>query len=506
MANTEAAPARAGAREWAGMAVLALPVLLLSLDLTVLHLAAPALGADLGASGTQLLWILDVYGFMVAGLLVTMGNLGDRIGRRRLLLIGAGAFGVASVAAAYAPTAAALIAARALLGVAGATLMPSTLGLVRALFRDPRQRALAIGVWSLAFTLGGAIGPIVGGVLLAHFWWGAAFLLGVPVMLLLLAAGPFLLPEERDASAGRIDLLSALQALGTMLPVVYALKEFAKDGFTAATAAALAVGAVFAVLFLRRQRRLEDPLVDLTLFRAPGFAAALGALLLSMTALGGVLMLFVQYLQMVRGHTALETGLLLLPGVAASVAGSLLAPLLARRARPAVLIGAGIVMAVAGLLLFAVVEPEGGLWPLVAGTVLMFLGLTPIAVLGTGLVVDSAPKKRASSASSLSETASELGTALSIALIGSVITAVYTTRMAAFAGAAPGGARDNLAAALDAAASLPSRDSAALLDAGRAAFTDALNTGALAAAAVLLAALAITTAALRRVPPLGESD
>ncbi|MCD0444040.1 MFS transporter [Glycomyces sp. A-F 0318] len=504
--DENAAPARAGAKEWAGLAVLALPVLLLAIDLNVLHLAAPALGADLGTSSTQLLWILDVYGFMVAGFLVTMGNLGDRIGRRRLLLIGAAAFGAASVVAAYAPSAEALIAARALLGIAGATLMPSTLGLIGNMFHDPKQRSTAIGVWIMAFIGGSAVGPIAGGLLLEQFWWGAAFLMNVPVMVLLLAAGPLLLTEFRDESAGRIDLPSALLALATMLPVVYAAKEFAKDGFEPATVAVLAVGLLSGALFLRRQRRLDDPLVDLRLFRSRGFGAALAVLLLVTSALGGMLMLFVQFLQMVEGLSALESGLWMLPGVAASILASALAPVLAQRVRPAVVIGAGLALALAGAALFMRVEADGGLAPLIAGTVLMFLGMTPVAVLGTDLVVGAAPKERASSAGSLSETASELGSALSIALIGSVITAVYTGRMAAasLGGGVPEAARDNLAAALASAEHLPEEEAAGLLEAGREAFTQALNVGALASAAILLAAFAITAVALRRVPPLGR--
>ena len=501
----ESAPARAGGREWAGLAVLALPVLVLALDLNVLHLAAPALSADLGAGSTQLLWILDVYGFMVAGLLVTMGTLGDRIGRRRLLLLGAAAFAAASVVAAYAPTAESLIAARALLGVAGATLMPSTLGLIGNLFPDPRQRSLAIGVWVTAFIGGSAIGPVVGGLMLERFWWGSVLLLGVPVMALLLATGPLLLPEHRDEGAGRIDLASAVLALAAMLPVIYGVKEFAKDGWGAAGAGALAVGAVFGALFVRRQRRLADPLVDLRLFRSHGFGAALVSLMLCTIAMGGVTMLFVQYLQMVEGRSAMETGLWMVPAVAASIVVSATAPVLARRWRPAVVVGAGLAVAVLGLLLFSRVESGGGVGLPVAGTVLMFVGATPLMVLGTDLVVGSAPPERASSAASLSETTSELGSALSIAIVGSIVTAVYGGRMASAEGA-PEAARDNLAAALEAAGDLPGEDAAALVEAGRAAFADAVHAGALMSAGVLVATLAVVAVALRRVPRIGGGE
>lgn len=500
------APARAGAREWTGLAVLALPVLLLSLDLNVLYLAAPALAADLGTSGTQLLWVLDIYGFMIAGFLVTMGALGDRIGRRRLLLIGAAAFGAASVAAAYAPTTEALIAARALLGVAGATLMPSTLGLIGAMFTDPKQRSLAIGVWLMAFIGGSAIGPIVGGLMLERFWWGSAFLLGVPVMAVLLGAGPLLLPEFRERSSGRIDLLSAVLALATMLPVVYGIKQLAEDGFGAGPVAAAAAGAVCGVIFVRRQRRLDDPLVDLRLFRRPEFAAALVVLLLCLAAMGGIFMLSVQFMQMVAGLSPLETGLRLLPAVGASILAAVAAPIAARRVRPAVVINTGLAVGIAGLVLFALVEPVGGTGLVVGASVLVFLGITPLTVLGTDLVVGSAPKERASSASSLSETATELGAALSIALVGSVVTAVYTRRMAeaALADTVPDVARDNLAAALASAERLPAGAAAGLVEASRGAFTDALTIGALAAAGVLAAAIVITSVALRRVRPSAE--
>ncbi|HEY5451177.1 MAG TPA: MFS transporter, partial [Polyangia bacterium] len=188
-ADQQQSPAKAGRREWLGLAVLALPCLLYSMDLTVLHLAVPKLTTDLQPSSSQLLWIIDIYGFLVAGSLITMGTLGDRIGRRRLLLVGAAAFGAASIAAAFSTTATMLIATRALLGLAGATIAPSTLSLIRILFEDPRQRTTAIGIWITSYSVGGAIGPLVGGVLLETFWWGSVFLVGVPVMVLLLIVG-----------------------------------------------------------------------------------------------------------------------------------------------------------------------------------------------------------------------------------------------------------------------------------------------------------------------------
>ncbi|TNJ63663.1 MFS transporter [Paenibacillus hemerocallicola] len=254
-------PSRAGRREWIGLAVLALPTLLLSLDMSVLYLAMPQLAEDLAPSSTQFLWIMDIYGFLIAGFLVTMGTLGDRIGRRKLLMIGAAAFGIASMLAAYSSSAEMLIVNRALLGIAGATLMPSTLALISNMFKDPGQRGIAISVWMSCFMVGVAIGPLIGGLLLEQFWWGSVFLLGVPIMLLLLIAAPLLLPEYRDSKAEKMDLASVGLFLAAILPIVYGLKEFAKAGALEWQPVALLLfGGLVAVWFVRRQQTLTSPL------------------------------------------------------------------------------------------------------------------------------------------------------------------------------------------------------------------------------------------------------
>ena len=271
---TKTLPPRAGRREWIGLAVIALPCLLYSMDLTVLHLAVPALTADLQPSSAQLLWIIDIYGFFVAGSLITMGTLGDRIGRRRLLLIGAAAFGIASVLAAFSTSASMLIATRALLGVAGATVAPSTLSLIRNLFLDPGQRSIAIGVWITAYSLGGVLGPFVGGAMLEFFWWGSVFLIAVPVMVLLLAVAPFLLPEFKDPGAGRLDIASAFLSLVAVLAVIYGLKHLAQNGLDWVPAVTIAFGIAVGWVFVQRQKTLDDPLIDLRLFRLRAFNAA----------------------------------------------------------------------------------------------------------------------------------------------------------------------------------------------------------------------------------------
>lgn len=483
---------RAGLKEWLGLAVLALPTLLLSLDITVLHLAAPTLSADLRPSSTQTLWIVDVYGFMIAGFLVTMGTLGDRIGRRRLLLFGAAAFGAASVVAAYATSPETLIAARTLLGLAGATLMPSTLSLISNMFRDAQQRALAIGVWATMFSAGIALGPVAGGALLEHFWWGSVFLLGVPVMALLLAAGPVLLPEFRDSRAQRPDLTSVALSLATMFPITFGIKELPKHGAGPSTLLAIGAGIVAGVLFVRRQRRLADPLLDMSLFAHRGFSGALVSLLVSSGTVGGSYLFVTQYLQLVEGLPPLRAGLWLLPAAGALIAASLMAPLIARRIRPAYIVGAALTMSTLGFVLLTQVDARAGLPVLVTGFVLVYAGTGPTTVLGTDLVVGSAPPEKAGAASALGETSTELGVALGVAGLGSLGTAVYRDQISVDM---PDSVRDTLSGAVAEGAD------GALLATAREAFTVGLNAVAIAAAVLTAAVTVLAVLTLRRVDP-----
>ncbi|MEV0622522.1 MFS transporter [Nonomuraea sp. NPDC050404] len=485
---------RAGPKEWIGLAVLALPTLLLSLDLTVLHLAVPELSADLRPSSTQTLWIIDIYGFMIAGFLVTMGTLGDRIGRRRLLMGGGAAFGAASVLAAYATSAEMLIVARALLGIAGATLMPSTLSLISNMFRDARQRGLAIGIWATMFSAGIAIGPVAGGALLDQFWWGAVFLLGVPVMALLLAAGPFLLPEFRDAKAGRPDLASVALSLTMMLPVTYGIKELPKHGLGPVPVLAIAVGLTAGVLFVRRQRRLANPLLDVSLFTSRAFSGALVTLLVSTGAVGGIYLFVTQYLQLVEGQSPLRAGLWLLPAAAAMIVSSMVAPIITRRVRPGGVVAATLAISTLGYLLLTQVDASAGLPLLVCGFVLVYAGTGPTTALGTDLVVGSAPPEKAGAASALSETSTELGVALGIAGMGSLGTAAYRDQIPADA---PDAVRDTLAGAVAAGTD------GALLATAREAFTTALTTAATAGAVLTAAVTVLAVIFLRRVRPTG---
>jgi MFS transporter, DHA2 family, multidrug resistance protein len=501
-----AAP-RAGRREWIGLAVLALACLLYAMDLTVLHLAVPSLSADLQPSSAQLLWITDIYGFMVAGFLVTMGTLGDRIGRRRLLLLGATAFGVVSVLAALSTSAETLIASRALLGIAGATLAPSTLSLIFSMFADPRQRSTAIGIWITSFSAGGAIGPVLGGVLLERFWWGSVFLLAVPVMAALLILGPRVLPEYRDPDAGRLDLVSAAMSLVAVLAVVFGLKLIAQDGIGGLAASAVVVGLVVGVAFAQRQLRLADPMIDLRLFRSTTFNASLATNLAGIFIAVGYFLFVAQYLQLVLGLSPLEAGLWSLPSAVGFIVGSNLAPRILRRVPPGPVIGAGLAMAAVGLGVLTRVggSPGADLAILAGASLAISLGLAPVFTATTDLIVSSAPPERAGAASGISETGAELGGALGIAILGSVGVAVYRGELADHLPAevpsqAAAIARETLGGAVGVAARLPEDVGAALVAAAREAFIQGLQLTAGLSAAVAVGIAVLATVLLRGVP------
>lgn len=500
--------ARAGTRAWIGLAVIALPCLLYSMDLTVLHLASPALTADLQPTGSQLLWILDIYGFLIAGSLLTMGALGDRIGRRKLLLIGAAAFGVASIFAAFSTSAEMLILARALLGIAGATLAPSTLSLLRTMFPNPAHFTAAIAVWVSSFSAGAAIGPLVGGLLLERFWWGSVFLISVPVMLLLLAVGPFLLPEYKDPDASRLDLLSAAQSLAAILLIIFGLKQIAVEGLGPTPLAAIVAGLLIGAWFVHRQRTLTDPLVDLSLFTNRVFSASLAVYLLGILVVFGLSYFTAQYLQLVLGLSPFNAGVWTIPGVIAFIVSSNLAPRIVHQIRPGYLMAGGLALAAAGVALLTQVGASS-LPLLVIGNVIMSLGFGPVITLATDVVVGSAPPERAGAASGLSETSAEFGGALGIALLGSIGAAIYRTQVSATlpAGLSPQTAaatRETLGGAVVAAEALPAPLASALLAAARDAFVQGLQATALIGA-IGLAAMALVAAFLLREARTGSS-
>lgn len=503
-------PLKASRREWIGLATLALPCMLYSMDLTVLNLAVPHLSADLKPTSSQLLWIVDIYGFLLAGALITMGTLGDRIGRRRLLLIGATAFGTASIFAAFSTSAEMLIFARALLGLAAATLAPSTLSLLSNMFHDPKERTFAIGVWISSFSAGGAIGPLIGGVLLAHFWWGSVFLIAVPVMLLLLVLGPALLPEFRDPDAGRMDIPSAALSLAAVLAVIFGIKHFAEHGLGWIPAVSILAGILLAFVFARRQNHLETPLIDLSLFKRPAFSASLAVNILAFFIAFGSFLFVAQYLQLVLGLSPLEAGLWSAPSGIAFIAASLLTSRLLTFIRPPFAMAGGLVLAAIGFALLLWAGSTDSLAKVVVAYVIFSLGLAPVFTLTTDLIIGTVPPQRAGTASGMAETSSELGGAMGIALLGSVITAVYRNGIEANApeGVTPellSAARDTLGGAASVAGSLGPSQGDALLASAREAFTSGFMLVSLLCMVIALVAAFLAAVALRNIGH-GQTD
>jgi DHA2 family multidrug resistance protein-like MFS transporter len=493
---------RAGHREWIGLAVLALACLLYVMDPTVLHLAVPSISRDLRPSSAQLLWIIDIYGFMVAGFLVTMGTLGDRIGRRRLLLTGAAAFGVISVIAAFSTSAEMLIASRALLGIAGATLAPSTLSLIFTMFKDPGERARAIAVWISAFSAGSAIGPVLGGVLLEHFWWGSVFLLALPVMALLLVLGPIVLPEYRDPDAGRLDVASAVMSLVAVLTMIFGLKQIAQDGVGWLAVLSILVGLVVGFAWIRRQLTLADPMIDVRLFQIPSFSASLVVNFLTIFVAIGYFVFVAQYLQLVLGLSPLAAGLWSVPSAVGFIVGSNAVARIVRRVRPAYLMGGSLVLAAVGLVVLTQAGGSNGLAVVVTGSVVIALGLAPVLTLTTDLIVGSAPPERAGAASGISETAAELGGALGISILGSIGVALYRGEVAraiptAVPAAAASIARDTLGGAVGVAAQLPHALGIAVIEVARDAFVQGMQVAASISAIVAVAVAVFAVVMLR---------
>ena len=499
-ATIEVPAPRAGKKEWIGLAVIALPCVLYSMDLTVLNLAVPHLTADLKPSSSELLWIVDIYGFLIAGLLITMGTLGDRIGRRRLLLIGAAFFGCASILAAFSTSAEMLILSRAILGIAGATLAPSTLSLIRNMFLDSKQRTVAIGVWVASYSAGGAIGPVIGGVMLEYFWWGSVFLIAVPVMILLLTLGPIFLPEFKDPNAGKLDFASALLSLASVLSMIFGLKKIAENGIDWMPVLSIVIGIAIALVFLRRQRKLADPMIDLKLFGSAAFSAALTIYtLITFIAFGASIFIF-QYLQLVQKLSPMEAGLLSLPSFGGFIVGSVFAPMIAHRFRPVSVVTYGLVLAAIGFGLMTQVNVDSGLTFLVVGMLIYSLGLAPVITLTTDLIVGAAPPERAGVASAISETSSEFGGALGIAILGSIGTAIYRTKMnAGISDQVPAKmgdeATETLGGAVAVAARLPREAGYELLHTANEAFVTGMQLNALIGA-VIAAGLAILAANL----------
>jgi MFS transporter, DHA2 family, multidrug resistance protein len=495
---------RAGGREWIGLAVLGLPTLLVAMDFSILYLATPHLTADLAPSGTQQLWIIDIYGFIIAGFLVTMGTLGDRIGRKKLLLIGAALFGAASLSAAFSVSAEMLIASRAVLGLAGAMVMPSILALVATLFDDPKGRATAIAVYMSCFMGGLTLGPVVGGVLLQYFWWGSAFLVAVPGVAVLLLAGPSMLPEQRmPGAAGKIDLISVAMSLAAILSVVYGLKELARNGWQWSSFVVLVVGLLIAVAFVQRQRTLEHPLLDMRLFSNRTFSSGLTVNFVAGVVGTGTYLVVSLYLQNVAGLSPFKAGLLLVPPAVLMVIGNLVSPALAERVRPAYLIAIGLLISGAGYALFSLSSGRSGWVPMILAWSLAMVGTGPMAALSNQLLMSAAPKDKEGAAASVTQTANELGLGLGIATLGTLATVVYRNHLDGSLGSVPpdaaNAARESVDRAIAVAGSLPGGQGGVLVSAARDAFTSGVHAVGIASGIIFALLAGLAAVALRHV-------
>jgi MFS transporter, DHA2 family, multidrug resistance protein len=488
---------QAGGREWAGLAVLLLPLLLVSMDVSVLYFAVPFISRDLAPSSTQQLWIFDVYGFVLAGLLITMGSLGDRIGRRRLLLIGALCFSIASLGAAYSHSAGDLIAARAVQGVAGATLMPSTLALIRNMFHDEKQRRIAIAIWTSATMSGIALGPVLSGFLLDHFWWGSVFLINVPFMILLLALGPALVPEFRAPQAGRFDLVSSVLSLGAVLPVIYGMQEISANGAQPTYIVAITVGVAIGVMFVLRQARSRAPMIELALFRSRGFTGAAALNLVSMFAIVGFAIFATQYLQSVRAMSPLTAALWSMVPMAGTMTAVPLSQVLVKRVDRGYIAAGGLLAAAGGYALLTQAQAHSALWLVLLGASIYAGGVVAALTVGNEFIMGAVPPDRAGAAAAVVETSSEFGGALGMAVLGSIGVAVYRSDLARNApaglpSAALDGARNTLGGALSVAERLPERLGTQLVGAARVAFTHGLDTAALGAGVAMIVAAVLS--------------
>ncbi|YCK81000.1 MFS transporter [Arthrobacter sp. D3-18] len=490
-------------RDWTALALLMFPVLLVAVDNTALTFALPEIARSLDVGGVQLLWIVDAYPLVLAALLVSMGNLGDRIGRRRLLLIGSTGFAAVSAATAFAPSAEWLIAGRAGLGVFGAMLMPSTLSLIRNIFTDPNRRRLAIAVWAAGFSGGAALGPIFGGWLVEHFWWGAVFLVAAFLLLPLLAFGRVLIPESKDANPGRVDVPSIVLSVVTMAPFVYGIKEFAVHGFGASAVAFMGFGVVMGIIFVRRQQRIASPMLDVSLFKNKVFSTAIVANVLSLFSMTGFIYFFAQHLQLVEGQSPMEAGIAMIPALLATVVAGLLVVPLVKRVRPGFVVAAGLTLSAAGYLIVVVGDHGSGPVFLLSALTVLAVGVGAAETISNDLILASVPADKSGAASAISETGYELGSLLGTAVLGSILTASYQHNLIIPDGVstqAAGKSTETLAGAVDAASALPAPLSEALTVAARTAFESGVHITAAIGLVLMAGAAVLAAVVLRRVP------
>ncbi|MFG2577568.1 DHA2 family efflux MFS transporter permease subunit [Streptomyces sp. NPDC048481] len=490
-----APPPELGGRRWVALVVICMAALLLSVDLTVLQLAIPSLIKDLQPTSTEVLWIADIYGLALSGLLVTMGNLGDRIGRKKLLLAGSFSFAAASVLCAYADSPAWLIAGRALLGVAGATVYPTTLSIIRNIFTDPKERTTAVGVWAAMISGGMAIGPVIAGPLLNNFWWGSVFLINVPIMILLFSVAVVVVPESRSPLPGRIDPVSVVLSIVSIVGIVYAIQESVHDGFgDKRVLIAAAIGVAGLVAFGLKQVRMEHPLIDVKLFKSMAFSGAVASNTFALFAFIGTTLLLSQYFQLVHGWSPLKSGLAMLPPAGVAIIVAPMIAMLVPKIGRAKLCAFGLAVGAGAMAFYSTLKVDTSYGIVIIPVVLQAIGAVSTFTVTSDTIVNSAPKERSGAAAALATTAAELGGALGMAVLGTILNNRYTHTLklpdntpAQVAEAA----KDSLGGALQATATLPEKTASAIIDAADAAFMRGLHSAVLLNV-VILGLVAIT--------------
>jgi DHA2 family multidrug resistance protein-like MFS transporter len=511
-------------RDWVALALLMFPVLLVAVDNTALTFALPAIARSLSASGVQLLWIIDAYPLVLAGLLVAMGSLGDRIGRRRLLFVGSAGFAAVSAVTAFAPSAEWLIAGRAGLGLFGAMLMPSTLSLIRNIFPQPNRRRLAVAIWAAGFSGGAALGPIAGGWLVEHFWWGAVLLVAVPIILPLLLLGPALIPESRDPSPGRVDVPSVILSLLVMVPVVYGIKALATHGPDPAAFASIGAGLFMGYVFVRRQRALAAgqkksqkvgpktgrstaPMLDVSLFGNRIFSTAIIANVLALFSYNGFILFLAQHLQLLEGQSPSAAGVAMVPALIATVLAGLLVVPLVRKVRPGFVVAGGLLLSAAGYFIVAFGDHSHGPSLLLAALLVLCLGVGAAETISNDLILGAAPADKAGAAAAISETGYEVGSLLGTAILGSILTASYQGNLRlpdGMSGLAPAAATkqagETLAGAVELARMLPAPLAEAVTAAARTAFDSGVHVTAAIALVLMSGACVLAAVVLRKVP------
>lgn len=500
LARTTSTVGMSKRRRWVALIVLMLPVLLVSIDNTVLNFALPSISESLTPTGNELLWIIDIYPLILAGLLVPMGAFGDRFGRKKMLMIGSIGFGLLSVVAAFVTTPEQLIAVRAMLGFFGAMLMPSTLSLLRNIFTDRNELRMAIAVWASAFSAGSALGPIVGGLLLEHFWWGSVFLIAVPMLLPLVLLVPILIPESKDPNPGKVDIISIPLALFTMAPIVFAIKNWAEHGLDGWVIGALVLGLASGFSFVHRQRTIPNPMLDMSLFRRGAFSGAILVNLFSVIALVGGLFYISQHLQLVIGLSPVNAAMVLVPGLIIMIAAGLAIVPVARRVGPSITIPGGLIFSVAGYVLIALSGGEITAGALALAFCLLGLGIGVAETVSNELVLSTAPPAKAGAASAVSETAYELGAVLGTATLGTILTSFYRSGVELPQGLTAEqqlAAGETLGGAVSVAGELPAEVGNVLLESARHAFDSGAGVAAWIGAGLIAAAAIIAMVTLR---------